>query len=67
MNRTTARILSGSVLGVIVVLMAWLGINLLGVGLHSYGFTSGLAIGFWSTVAAEVAFVAAVTPFAKRS
>ena len=48
---------AGSVLGVIVVLMAWLGINLLGVGLHSYGFTSGLARGLWTSVAFEVSFV----------
>ena len=58
---------AGSVLGVIVVLMAWMGINLLGVGLHSYGFTSGLAIGFWSSVAVELLFVAATLPFARRS
>ena len=31
-------------LGVIVAL-SWFGVNLLGVGLHSYGFTSGLAGG----------------------
>lgn len=32
-------------LGIIVVMLAWFGINLLGVGLHSYGFTEGAA--FW--------------------
>lgn len=58
---------AGSVLGVIVVLMAWLGINLLGVGLHSYGFTSGLARGFWLTVAAELVFLAVTLPLARRS
>ena len=55
---------AGSVLGVIVVLMAWLGINLLGVGLHSYGFTTGLALGFWTAVAVELLFVVATVPFA---
>lgn len=30
-------------LGCLVVMWAWLGLNQLGVGLHSYGFTSGLA------------------------
>ncbi len=30
-----------SVLGMIVVVWAWFGVNLLSVGLHSYGFTSG--------------------------
>jgi len=57
---------AGSVLGVIVVLMAWLGINLLGVGLHSYGFTSGLARGLWISVAVEVLFVAVTVPLARR-
>ncbi len=33
----------GNMFGVIVVMLAWFGINLLGVGLHSYGFTSGVA------------------------
>jgi len=28
----------------IVVALAWFGVNLLGVGLHSYGFTSGIAL-----------------------
>ncbi len=50
---------AGSVLGVNVVLVAWLGINLLGVGLHSYGFTSGLAAGLWASIAFEVLFTAA--------
>lgn len=49
---------AGSVLGVIVVLFAWIGVNLLGVGLHSYGFTSGLALGLWIAVAVELLFVA---------
>ncbi|MCH7911344.1 MAG: cytochrome c biogenesis protein CcsA, partial [Candidatus Hydrogenedentes bacterium] len=34
-----------------VVAFSWWGVNLLGVGLHSYGFTSGIwrvLIGFWS-------------------
>jgi ABC-type transport system involved in cytochrome c biogenesis permease subunit len=33
----------GTVIGVIAVSLAWFGVNLLGVGLHSYGFTSGIA------------------------
>ncbi len=57
---------AGSVLGVIVVLMAWLGINLLGVGLHSYGFTSGLARGLWTAVAFEVSFVAITLSLIRR-
>ena len=57
---------AGSVLGIIVVLMAWLGINLLGVGLHNYGFTSTLARGFWIGVSVVTLFVVAVLPFVKR-
>jgi ABC-type transport system involved in cytochrome c biogenesis permease subunit len=42
-RRLGAATLTG--LGIIVVMLAWFGINLLGVGLHSYGFTEGAA--FW--------------------
>ena len=63
---TPLGVAAGSVLGIIVVLMAWLGINLLGVGLHSYGFTSGLARGLWTSVAFEVSFVAATLALIRR-
>ena len=33
----------GLVLNNIVVVLAWFGVNLLSVGLHSYGFASGIA------------------------
>ena len=33
----------GLILNIIVVMMAWFGVNLLNVGLHNYGFTSGIA------------------------
>jgi hypothetical protein len=33
----------GLILNIIVVMMAWFGMNLLNVGLHNYGFTSGIA------------------------
>jgi ABC-type transport system involved in cytochrome c biogenesis permease subunit len=56
----------GAVLGVIVVLMAWIGINLLGVGLHSYGFTSGLARGLALSIVFEVLFVLVTYPLGKR-
>ena len=56
---------AGSVLGVIAVLLAWLGVNLLGVGLHSYGFTSGVARGVLIACALELAFVIATLPFAR--
>ena len=32
------------VLNNIVVILAWFGVNLLNVGLHSYGFTNGVAL-----------------------
>ncbi|HMP88894.1 MAG TPA: cytochrome c biogenesis protein CcsA [Kiritimatiellia bacterium] len=57
----------GSVLGVIIVIFAWLGVNLLGVGLHSYGFTSGLARGMWISIGIEVLFVLLTAPFAKKT
>jgi ABC-type transport system involved in cytochrome c biogenesis permease subunit len=43
-----------AVLNGVVVSASWWGVNLLGVGLHSYGFTSGvgaLLLGFWGTQA----------------
>lgn len=58
---------AGSVLGVICVLMAWMGINLLGVGLHSYGFTSQLAWTMAIACTVEVAFVAVTVPLARRA
>ncbi|MFO1522673.1 MAG: cytochrome c biogenesis protein CcsA [Kiritimatiellia bacterium] len=53
---------AGSVIGVIWVLGAWLGVNLLGVGLHSYGFTSGIALGFMIACGIEAVFVAVLVP-----
>jgi ABC-type transport system involved in cytochrome c biogenesis permease subunit len=35
---------AGLVLGNIIVALAWFGVNLLGVGLHSYGFTDSIAM-----------------------
>ncbi len=42
----------------IVVAMAWFGVNLLGVGLHSYGFTEGATIGFVMFCSFELLFAA---------
>jgi len=36
-------VVMGAVFGGIIVAFSWFGVNLLGVGLHSYGFTSGIA------------------------
>lgn len=57
---------AGSIFGVIIVIFAWLGVNLLGVGLHSYGFTSGLARGMWISIGIEALFIALTAPFAHR-
>jgi ABC-type transport system involved in cytochrome c biogenesis permease subunit len=48
----------GSILGIIVVMLAWFGINLLGVGLHSYGFTSGIAKALFTYIGCELVFIA---------
>jgi ABC-type transport system involved in cytochrome c biogenesis permease subunit len=48
----------GSVLGIIVVMWAWFGVNLLSIGLHSYGFTSGIANGLALYVVLELLFLA---------
>ncbi len=57
---------AGSVLGIIGVLLAWLGVNLLNVGLHAYGFTSGIARGLAISCGAEILFVLLVTPWARK-
>ncbi len=36
-----------------VIAFSWWGVNLLGVGLHSYGFTSGIQTALWSYYAAQ--------------
>ena len=56
----------GCIIGIVWVLLAWLGVNLLGVGLHSYGFTSGLARGLFLACGVECLFVAVAVPFARR-
>ncbi len=43
--------------GTAVVMISWFGINLLGVGLHSYGFTSGLAFGLITYLIVETIFL----------
>lgn len=46
-----------AVIGTAVVMTSWFGINLLGVGLHSYGFTSGLAIKLVAYYIFELLFI----------
>ncbi|HPF78558.1 MAG TPA: cytochrome c biogenesis protein CcsA, partial [Alphaproteobacteria bacterium] len=48
-----AFVVGGAFLSIVVVL-AWFGVNLLNVGLHSYGFISGVAMGIGIFCAAEI-------------
>jgi len=56
----------GSVFGIIVVMWAWFGVNLLSVGLHSYGFTSGLARNLVIYVSLQLLFLIIAFPIAQR-
>jgi ABC-type transport system involved in cytochrome c biogenesis permease subunit len=49
----------GAIVSIITVVLAWFGVNLLGVGMHSYGFTSGIAQWLLFFVAAELIFITA--------
>ncbi|MBI4309052.1 MAG: cytochrome c biogenesis protein CcsA [Candidatus Omnitrophica bacterium] len=49
---------AGTVLGMVVVMWAWFGVNLLNIGLHSYGFTSGVANTLLAYVVCEIIFLA---------
>jgi len=51
----------GAVIGMMVVMWAWFGVNLLSVGLHSYGFTSGIATSLIIYAAFEIIFILATT------
>ncbi|MBD3393134.1 MAG: hypothetical protein GF418_13515 [Chitinivibrionales bacterium] len=54
-----AGLAAGAVMGLVLVMFAWIGVNLLGIGLHSYGFTSsGAAFLLWF-VGIETAFLCA--------
>ena len=57
---------AGAALLIIVVMLAWFGINALGVGLHSYGFTDGVLLGLGGYSVVQVAFVAAIGSWYRR-
>ena len=46
-----------SVFAIQTVLFAWFGVNLMGVGLHSYGFTEGTVYGLLAFALVELGFV----------
>jgi len=48
---------AGNVVTLIVVMWAWFGVNLLSIGLHSYGFTSGVADALLIYAVCEVVFL----------
>jgi ABC-type transport system involved in cytochrome c biogenesis permease subunit len=56
----------GSVLGIIVVMWAWFGVNLLSIGLHSYGFTSGVANSLLIYIFCELLFLCISIPLVKN-
>lgn len=51
---------------VIVTFLCWFGVNLLGVGLHSYGFQDGTAMWLGVFVAADMLFIALIERLIKR-
>ena len=56
----------GAVIGMMVVMWAWFGVNLLSVGLHSYGFTSGVATSLIVYAVVEILFLLATTFFISK-
>jgi ABC-type transport system involved in cytochrome c biogenesis permease subunit len=50
----------GAVVGFMLVMAAWIGVNLLGIGMHSYGFTSRGATVLFSVLGAEGVFLGAL-------
>jgi hypothetical protein len=48
----------GSIVLFVLVLFAWLGVNLLGVGMHSYGFTTRGATVLFGVAGSELLLLA---------
>jgi len=55
-----------SALGIIVVMWAWFGVNLLSVGLHSYGFTTGAMVGLVAYVIGQLMFLGVTVPMVRK-
>jgi ABC-type transport system involved in cytochrome c biogenesis permease subunit len=51
----------GAILSLVLVMFAWIGVNLLGIGMHSYGFTATGVTVLYSFLIAEAFFLAAST------
>ncbi|HEX7502110.1 MAG TPA: cytochrome c biogenesis protein CcsA [Acidobacteriota bacterium] len=56
----------GGIGSAITVVLAWFGVNLLGVGLHAYGFTSGAARGLLAFTFIELVFIAVTLPLLRK-
>ena len=56
----------GCVIGMMVVMWAWFGVNLLSIGLHSYGFTSGIANALIIYAIGEVLFIVFTVVIVRR-
>jgi hypothetical protein len=56
----------GAVIGMILVMMTWIGVNLLGVGLHSYGFSSIGANSLLTYIGVEIVFIVAISFLIRR-
>lgn len=57
---------AGLVINNIVVALAWFGVNLLNVGLHSYGFTDSIAFSLAAFTLIELTFALVTCPLARR-
>lgn len=53
-----AGLTAGTAFLAVIVALSWFGVNLLGVGLHSYGFSSQTAWGLFVFIAAEIVLIA---------
>jgi len=60
------RFLVGCAFLNVVVAVSWFGVNLLGVGLHSYGFVSGMAAGLGAFCFVQVALIAGLLMWRRR-
>jgi cytochrome c biogenesis factor len=58
---------AGAVGSIITVVLAWFGVNLLGVGMHSYGFTSGVARWLLGFVGCELVFITVALALIKKN
>lgn len=57
---------AGGVVSIITVVLAWFGVNLLGVGMHAYGFMSGVNRILVVFVLLELIFLAVSLPLSRR-